>query len=216
MNQEVLLSFALIDRAFLLASRLHRSQIRRQSVVAGAPYLSHLMEVAGMVSACGGPEEACAAALLHDALEDVSSDAAKEIETICGPTVLRLVKECTEIGVGNGGVFMAPWKERKKDYIARVQTLSPSALLISVADKLHNSRELKRAVRMQQSDAPYNVFATQLPTLAERKQAVLWYDQGLVAAYATRLETLAGEPLLPGIRALLNDFKEIVDWLARH
>src|SRR6266849_6983150 len=83
----------LIERAFTLAYELHARQIRKASIMPGAPYISHLMEVAGMVLANGGDEAIGAAALLHDAIEDQGVESQARILEKCGAEVLALVLE---------------------------------------------------------------------------------------------------------------------------
>src|SRR5690242_16277117 len=130
----------LATRAFLLASELHAHQRRKASLVPGVPYLSHLMEVAGMVMATGAPETVVAAALLHDAIEDQGNQTRNVIRDRLGPDVLALVEECTE--QGTGGLTKAPWQERKEAALLGIPALSAFALMIKTADKLQNIREL--------------------------------------------------------------------------
>lgn len=205
----------LLERAFLMASALHSKQTRKASIVPGAPYISHLMEVAGMVLANGGNEQVAAAALLHDALEDVGAEVAERIREECGPEVLSLVLECTEAGTGTGE--KAPWRERKAAYIAHIAQVSADALLISVSDKLQSIREVKRQYRLYDDDV-YEAFAKKAnASVEERKDAFLWFQTALVSAFAERWYELArSEPvqMLDGIQALIIDFREIVEELS--
>lgn len=201
-----------IESAISLAFHLHASQKRKASIVPGAPYMSHLLEVCGMVMANGGDDTVCAAAVLHDALEDVGGDARKQIFEVCGAEVLALVEECTEIGTGNGGEFKAPWKERKEAYLAHLAQVSLGALLISVADKLQSLRELYRQVRVQ-GDQAYAAFAKkEYPTIAERKNAVIWFHTELNRSFILRFLALekSSQRNLAGIEALIADFDDIV------
>lgn len=203
----------LLERAFTLACRLHGSQKRKASIIPGAPYISHLMEVSGMVLANGGSEEEGAAALLHDAIEDVSAEVADEIAIECGQFVLSLVRECTEVGTGRGGEFKAPWKQRKEAYLAHIGMLSVGGLRISVSDKLQSGREVLRQVRIY-GDKPYAAFAKkEYATVEERKKAVLWFHAELVKAFQSRLAVLKAEgndETLLGIEVLVNEFSEVV------
>ena len=61
--------------ALLFAADLHAEQTRKGS---GAPDLSHLLAVAGIVMEHGGDEDEVIAALLHDAIEDQGGDAARQ------------------------------------------------------------------------------------------------------------------------------------------
>src|SRR5437764_374118 len=119
---------SLVTRAFLLASDLHVNQTRKASFVPRVPYLSHLMEVAGMVMASGAPETVVAAALLHDAIEDQGNRTRLSIQEKLGVEVLALVEECTE--PGTGAATKAPWYERKRAALQRMRQLSLGAFMI--------------------------------------------------------------------------------------
>ena len=82
------------DRAFALASKLHRDHKRKGSEV---PYISHLMGVAALVLEDGGDEEEAIAGLLHDALEDCAEQiSGEDLEEQFGPRVRELVEACTD------------------------------------------------------------------------------------------------------------------------
>jgi (p)ppGpp synthase/HD superfamily hydrolase len=200
----------LIAKAFEYASEIHGDQVRKASIVPGVSYMSHLMEVAGMVQASGGNDETVAAALLHDSLEDTVATLAG-ISDHFGLEVASLVQECTEARTeGSNGAFKAPWKGRKQAYLDHLSIVSPHALLISVADKLQSLREVRRQVRIQGNNA-YAAFAKRdFASVAERKEAVLWFHQALAEAFQSRSDALKGDRLIPGIQALVDDFKEIL------
>jgi (p)ppGpp synthase/HD superfamily hydrolase len=204
----------LIERALMLASDAHGQQRRKASLVPGVPYLSHLLEVAGMVQSVGGSDEAVAAALLHDTLEDTSRTAEKLAEFM-PPAVVSLVQECTEIGTS--GPVKADWKTRKDAYIAHLSQVSAEALLISVADKLQSLRGLKHCVRVQGIEA-YRQLVKSAPTVEEHRNLTLWFNEQVLTAAQRRLDILSAaseRPLFKGIEALLADMDEIILWLYR-
>src|SRR5690606_6378911 len=125
------------DRAFALASELHRSHVRNGTDV---PYVSHLMSVAALVLEDGGDECEAIAALLHDALEDHGDRiTAEKVEAEFGVKVRTLVEACTDTPPGFTGGQKSPWRERKVGYIAHV-TSGAVPTRVSLADKLHNAR----------------------------------------------------------------------------
>src|SRR5581483_1682255 len=174
---------SLVERASRLAADLHAKQTRKASFVPHVPYLSHLMEVAGMVMASGAPETVVAAALLHDAIEDQGDRTRLSIQEELGVEVLALVEECTE--PGTGGATKAPWYERKKAALQRVQHLSVGAFMIMAADKLHNTRELRYNVILRGDEAFIGFRAD--------KPSILWYQQEMLRAMRQRLATLNAE-----------------------
>ena len=55
------------EAALLFAAESHRTQTRKGS---GVPYLSHLLQVAGLAVEHGADEQVAIGALLHDVVED--------------------------------------------------------------------------------------------------------------------------------------------------
>jgi (p)ppGpp synthase/HD superfamily hydrolase len=198
---------SLVARAFLLAADLHANQTRKASFVPGVPYLSHLMEVAGMVMASGAPETVVAAALLHDAIEDQGNRTRLSIQEELGAEVLALVEECTE--PGTGGATKAPWNERKRAALQRVQYLSMGAFMIMIADKLQNTRELYRNVVLR-GDEAFAGFRADKPT-------ILWFQQEMLREMQQRLTVLRAEHLQEPVLLIavcwLQELSDIVTFL---
>lgn len=119
------------ELALQYAIIIHAGQMRRGSEV---PYISHLMAVASIVLEHGGDEDEVIAALLHDAVEDAGGRKRYEdIKVRFGERVADIVSACTQ--------------QNNRAYVAGIPNLSPSARLVSVADKLHNSRSMVRDYR---------------------------------------------------------------------
>ena len=126
----------LVYRAYALAEEAHRPQ-RRKS---GEPYILHPIAVAMIVAnEIGLGAEPICAALLHDVVED-TDHTVKEIREMFGDDVATLVNVVT--------------KKKKKHYETSLQVdnykqmlqsihYDIRALLIKLADRLHNMRTLK-------------------------------------------------------------------------
>ncbi len=122
--------------AVALALHLHRNQDRKLS---GTPFAAHLLRVAGTVLEHGADEDTAIAAVLHDAIEDQGGPQARElIRNEFGQQVANLVDECSD----TDETPKPPWRERKERYLAHLGSASPSAQMISGADKLDNVRSL--------------------------------------------------------------------------
>lgn len=201
---------SLVARAFLLAADLHADQTRKASLVPHVPYLSHLMEVAGMVMASGASAKVVAAALLHDAIEDQGNQTRIPIQEQLGVEVLAMVEECTE--PGTGGATKAPWLERKRAALQRVQTLSMGALMIMVADKLQNMRELRRNFSLR-GDETFHGFRADKPS-------ILWFHQEIAREMQQRITVLQvdnpAEPLLLITSCWLQELNEAIAFLQTH
>jgi GTP pyrophosphokinase len=130
-----------LSDALALAIDLHAGQVRKGTEI---PYVAHLLAVAAIVLEHGGSEEEAIAALLHDAIEDAKIGAVAARTRILesfDESVLAIIEECSDASP-EPDQPKGPWLERKEAYIAHLADASPSALLVSGADKLHNARSL--------------------------------------------------------------------------
>jgi len=122
--------------ALLYATRLHAAQTRKGS---GIPYISHLLAVCALVMEHGGDEDQAIAALLHDAAEDQGGhETLDDIRTRFGERVARLVADLSD----TFETPKPPWRARKEAYLAHLPHLPPETLLVSLADKVHNTRTI--------------------------------------------------------------------------
>ena len=81
-----------IERAYVYSARVHQGQMR----LSGEPYLSHPLEVAGILSEMRLDEESIAAGLLHDVVEDTKATP-EEIEDFFGPEIKHIVTGVTKL-----------------------------------------------------------------------------------------------------------------------
>ena len=124
------------DEALAYARMAHGFQKRKGS---GIPYIAHLLEVSSLVLLHGGDEDEAIAGLLHDAPEDAGGrPRLEDIRATFGDRVAEIVDGCTD-------TYDQPkpaWRPRKEAYLVRIPDLSPSARLVSAADKYANARAL--------------------------------------------------------------------------
>lgn len=163
--------------ALVWAAELHEDQRRKGGSI---PYVAHLLGVAAIVLEHGGNEDEAIAALLHDALEDqLHKMSPGEIRTRFGETVEAIVEACTD---GDPAEQKdrdhAKWRRRKEKYIADIPAKPAGAILVSMADKLHNARAILEDYRVM-GDALWPRFTT-------GKAGTLWYYRALLDAYAAR------------------------------
>lgn len=173
----------LYDQALNFARVLHARQRRKSS---GAPYLSHLLEVSGLVLEYGGDEAQAIAALLHDAIED-QAEAFGGAALLCdiiaekfGPTVLRLVQLCSDCE----GKPKPAWVWRKQQHVARLARASAYECLVPACDKLHNLRCLNSELRG--GDAPFR-------RLREGPQEQLRHFAAMAAVFEDKALAPAGD-----------------------
>jgi (p)ppGpp synthase/HD superfamily hydrolase len=157
--------------ALALAIELHGSQTRKGTDI---PYLSHLLAVSATVLEYGGTEEEAIAALLHDAIEDAGgAEVKKRIADQFGTNVADIVAACSDDSPP-AGHKKRPWRIRKNHHIEQLRKASPSILLITAADKLHNARSLMADYR-QLGDAVWDRFNA-------KPEDILWYYRSVVEA----------------------------------
>ena len=127
------------DLALHLASGLHHNQCRKGTSV---PYISHLMSVSALVLENSGDEDQAIAALLHDAVEDQGGKPTLDtIRHLFGDQVADIVLECSDSDATDP-VQKLPSLERKRAYLRHLPTISNEALLVTLADKVHNARSI--------------------------------------------------------------------------
>ncbi|MBN2024701.1 MAG: bifunctional (p)ppGpp synthetase/guanosine-3',5'-bis(diphosphate) 3'-pyrophosphohydrolase [Pirellulales bacterium] len=177
--------------ALAFTCRLHAPQRRK---VSGAPYVAHLLRVAGMVLEYAATEDEAIAALLHDAIEDQGGPAARAtIRHRFGDEVAALVDECTDTDERP----KPPWRERKETFLARLPRASRAARLIVAADKLDNVRSLLRA-RREHGESIWDHFRG-------GRDGMLWYFRRVVNALAP----LDPSPLVEELARAVGELERI-------
>lgn len=127
----------LIDRAYIYSARVHEGQMR----LSGEPYLSHPLEVAGILADMKLDVVSIAAGLLHDVIEDTRATA-EEIRDIFGPEVCHIVSGVTKLSVLQFSSSEARQAESiRKMLLAMADDIR--VILIKLADRIHNMRTLQ-------------------------------------------------------------------------
>lgn len=127
-----------------LAQDWHSEQTRKGSTI---PYISHLLQVEGLVLEHGGDVNQAVAALLHDSLEDApDADTRAEREAkiidLFGNSVHAMVLTCTDTDFDEFLGKKRPWAERKERYLEQLRVAPAEHLLVVACDKQHNLRSL--------------------------------------------------------------------------
>ncbi len=134
MNKRELEESLLLVRALAFATRAHEGQQRKYTA---EPYINHPIEVADIVRAAGGTEAMCAAALLHDVVEDcgVLPD---EVRAEFGDEVAELVGWLTDVSKPEDGNRAV----RKALDRAHIATAPGDAQTVKLADLISNSASI--------------------------------------------------------------------------
>jgi guanosine-3',5'-bis(diphosphate) 3'-pyrophosphohydrolase len=128
----------LIDRADAVAAWKHNGQFRKNG---RTPYVEHPRGVMRIVRDELGVEdpEVLAAALLHDTIEDTTTDY-DELEEMFGPRVAAWVAVLTKDK-------RLPEARREREYFDGLRKGPAQAKLVKIGDTLHNLRDSDAAKR---------------------------------------------------------------------
>lgn len=183
------------EAALALAARLHADQVRKGTRI---PYIAHLLSVAGIALDYGADEDEAIAALLHDAVEDQGgTEILDRIRGRFGSGVAEIVLACSD----TTETPKPPWCERKQAYVAHIATASPSARLVSAADKLHNARSI-----LAEFDA---LEGEEWKRFTGGRDGTLWYYRALVDAFRAA-DDGPGEPSRVRLGALIDELDRVV------
>jgi len=125
-----------IERAYIYSAIAHRGQLR----TSGEAYLSHPLEVVGILAKMHMDVTTIIAGLLHDVPEDTGTTIA-EIEAKFGRDVAVLVEGVTKIGKM---AFSTKVEREAENFRKMVLAMARDirVILIKLADRLHNMRTI--------------------------------------------------------------------------
>lgn len=127
----------MIQKAYIYSATVHQGQVR----LSGEPYLTHPMEVAGMLVDMKMDSATIISGLLHDTIEDTLTTK-EQIEKEFGKDVAFLVSGLTKLS----RISFGSQEERQAENF-RKMILAMSAdiriLLVRLADRIHNMRTLQ-------------------------------------------------------------------------
>ncbi len=131
----------LVERAYRLAEKSHEGQCR----LTGEAYIIHPLEVAGILAGLGLDPVTCAAALLHDVVEDSHVEIA-DLRREFGDDIARIVDGVTKIGSLNFPGDDKALEHQQAQNIRKMLVATARdirVIMIKLADRLHNMRTLK-------------------------------------------------------------------------
>jgi GTP pyrophosphokinase len=127
----------MIEKAYIYSASVHQGQVR----LSGEPYLTHPMEVAGILTDIKMDAATIISGLLHDTIEDTLTTT-DQLEREFGRDVAFLVGGLTKLS----RISFGSQEERQSENF-RKMILAMSAdiriLLVRLADRIHNMRTLQ-------------------------------------------------------------------------
>ncbi len=127
----------MIQKAYVFSATVHKGQVR----LSGEPYLTHPMEVAGILADMNLDVATIVTGLLHDTVEDTLTTL-DQIEKAFGKDVSFLVDGLTKISQIE---FGDREEEQAENFRKMILAMSSDIriLLIKLADRIHNMRTLE-------------------------------------------------------------------------
>ncbi len=127
----------MIKKAYIYSATVHQGQVR----LSGEPYLTHPMEVAGILADMKMDAATIISGLLHDTVEDTLTTSA-QVENEFGKDVAFLVSGLTKLSL----ISFGSQEERQAENFRKMILAMSSdirILLVRLADRIHNMRTLQ-------------------------------------------------------------------------
>lgn len=214
---------AFVQQAAILAAQIHDGYKRLND----DPYIDHVLAVATILASWQAPAPVLIAGLLHDVFKEnyATVPKAAHIEAMFGDTVARLVTDISRLGRLGPGMHTPQALDTQQDetkqlpWVAMVLQRSPLAVVIKLADKLHNFQSLHVLSEQRRLDYASNVIGIFVPfaerlgmrrvrrTLADKAFCVMQPEtyQAIMDRYPLSRREERAAPLLSEMTALLAD-----------
>src|SRR4030065_388009 len=127
----------MVKKAYVYSATVHQDQVR----LSGEPYLTHPMEVAGILADMKMDAATIISGLLHDTVEDTLSTV-EQVETEFGKDVAFLGNGLTKLSL----ISVGSQEERQAENFRKMILAMSSdirILLVRLADRIHNMRTLQ-------------------------------------------------------------------------
>ena len=127
----------MIEKAYIFSASVHQGQVR----LSGEPYLTHPMEVCGILADMKLDAATLVTGILHDTVEDTLATL-EQIEEAFGKDVAFLVDGLTKISK----ISLGNQEERQAENFRKMILAMSSdirILLVRLADRVHNMRTLE-------------------------------------------------------------------------
>lgn len=134
----------LLKKAYVFSAKVHQGQTRRS----GEPYLTHPMEVAGILAGMKLDVPSIATGLLHDTVEDTVATL-EELEALFGSEVAQLVDGVTKLSKIQ---FTTSEERQAENFRKMILAMAKDirVILVKLADRMHNMRTLEHMPEARQ------------------------------------------------------------------
>ena len=173
---EIMILTHRLQEAINEAARLHRDQFRKDAMK--TPYITHVVGVMILLSSATHDEDILIAGLLHDALEDIPDFMPEELEKKFGTRVKDIVMGVTETSKLHGTPH-GSWREVKNAYLENLKNAPEESVLVSLADKIQNTRSLIEMIHLAQGE--------ELAKFGSSHEDRLWFNEEVLKIGEGRL-----------------------------
>lgn len=147
---------SLLQRAYIFSAKVHGGQVR----ASGEPYLTHPVEVAGMLADLHFDVPTIATGLLHDTVEDTLATV-DELKEMFGDEVAYLVDGVTKLSKVH---FRTREERQAESFRKMILAMSKDIriILVKLCDRLHNMRTidyLKPEKRVRVAEETIDIYA---------------------------------------------------------
>ena len=128
-----------ISKAIRFSIKTHEIYQQQKRKGKDIPYITHPLTVGLILSRAGADEDTIVAGILHDTIEDSTSEkkvTQEMLEKRFGVEVAELVASVTETDKE------LTWEERKQEAFEHIKSFSHKSLLLKSADVINNTTEL--------------------------------------------------------------------------
>jgi len=127
----------ILRKAYVFCAKVHQGQVR----LSGEPYLTHPMEVAGILAELKMDVPTIVTGLLHDTIEDTLTTS-EGLRDLFGEEVANLVDGVTKIGKM---IFRTSEERQAENFRKMLLAMARDirVILVKLADRLHNMRTLE-------------------------------------------------------------------------
>ena len=126
----------LIKKAYVYSVEMHRGQVRKS----GEPYVTHPLEVSGLLAEMKLDEYAISAGILHDTVEDTKATK-DDLQSLFGDQVAEIVDGVTKLNIPFNTAFEKQAENFRRMLVAMAKDIR--VILVKLADRLHNMRTLE-------------------------------------------------------------------------
>lgn len=164
----------IVFEALEYAARCHHGTYRKGTSI---PYIVHPTSMVRYLARLDAPDALCAAAALHDVVEDTEATL-EEIRERFGGRVAELVRGASEADKG------LSWRERKEATIRHIRETDDTELLVlACVDKLDNLGDVREDLTLR-GESIWDRFRAD-------KLSQAWYYRSLAEIFS---EKLSGTP----------------------